>query len=76
MSKKTHAESEVERIAQRLWKRALRSPGRQYEVWSEVKHHLWGLSDGMHIAGWTAAAKLADDLGFLAGERSVIGFES
>lgn len=73
MSKKTHAESEVERIAVRLWMRAQTSTSRPFEAWCEVQHHLWGVSDGLQIAGKNAAAELADELGFMAGERAVQG---
>ncbi len=71
MSKKTHAESEVERIAVRLWMRAQSSTSRSFDEWREVQHHLWGVSDGLRIVGKMAASELADELGFMAGERAV-----
>lgn len=76
MSKKTHAESEVERIAVRLWMRAQSSTSRPFDAWCEVQHHLWGVSDGLRIAGKMAASDLADELGFMAGERAVQGLSS
>ncbi len=76
MGKKSHAESEVERIAQRLWMRAASSPSRPVDAWYQVQNHLWGVSDGLRIAGKTAAGQLADDLGFLAGEIAFLALEA
>lgn len=73
MARKSHAESEVEIIAVRLWGRAGKTVSKPYEAWSEVRAHLWGVSDGLRIAGKKVASELADDLGFMAGERAVMG---
>lgn len=68
--RKSHAESEVERAAVRLWASDLWGD-QQFDRWSMVKALLWGMSDGLRIAGKGAAAELAEDLGWLAAERAI-----
>ena len=68
----------VEQLATRLWKRAADSAtyGRAADEWGKVQHHLWGVSDGLYLCGRTAAAELANDLGFLANWRAGIELEA
>lgn len=72
MSRKSHSESEVERIAVRLWQRVAPGGRDEFESWNEVKRHLWGVSDGLRIAGKETASELADWLGFVASHRALL----
>lgn len=65
----------VEQLAMRLWRRANES-GTAHDEWRAVQNHLWGVSDGLYLCGRTAAAELANDLGFLANWRAGIELEA
>ena len=64
----------VEQLATRLWARATQS-STPFE-WQAVQNHLWGVADGLYLCGRTAAAEMANDLGFLANWRGSIDLEA
>jgi len=67
--------AQVEQLATRLWKRSNTAPGRAFEAWRNTQHHLWGVADGLFIAGKPTAAYLADELGFFANARAQLALE-
>lgn len=65
----------VEQLATRLWQRANESYT-PLDDWRDVQNHLWGVADGLFICGRSAAAELANDLGFLANWRASLEMEA